>query len=128
MSIYLKKENCIKELLFIKNIKFLIILFIQIAFTKDAFSINDYILKSPDGKISVDFSLTSYGEPFYTISYSGVIVLRQSKLGIIRSDDDFSTNLTLESASDESTASENYKMLHGKRLNCSYYANKRVFI
>jgi hypothetical protein len=123
----LKKENCIKELQLIKNTKFLIILFILITFTNDAFCNNDYILKSPDGKISVDFLLTSYGEPFYTISYSGVIVLRQSKLGIIRSDDDFSSNLTLESASDESTVSENYKMLHGKRLNCSYYANKRVF-
>jgi alpha-glucosidase len=84
-------------------------------------------LKSPDSKISVDFWLTSSGEAFYSVSHSGSIILKQSKLGIIRSDDDFSTKLTLDSVSDVKVISDKITLLHGKRLNCTYMGNNRVF-
>ena len=87
----------------------------------------DYTINSPNANISVTFSLTIEGEPVYSISHSDEVILRQSKLGIIRTDDDFSTNLTLDSASTESVVTDNYTMLHGKRMNCSYTGNKRVF-
>ena len=96
---------------------FLLILFVP----------GSYTLKSPNAKISVNFWLTSAGEPVYSISHSGSTILKQSKLGIIRSDDDFSTNLTLDSVSNESVVSDNYTLLHGKRLNCNYTGNKRIF-
>jgi alpha-glucosidase len=86
-----------------------------------------YTLKSPDDKISVNFWLTPTGEAVYSVSYSDATVLKQSKLGIVRSDEDFSTNLTLDSVSNVSTVSENYTLLHGKRLNCSYTGNRQVY-
>jgi len=110
----------------IKNVKLLLILFV-ITFFTDAFCTESYTLKSPNDKISVNFWLTSVGEPVYLISHSGSTILKQSKLGIVRSDEDFSTNLTLDSVSNVSVVSDNYTMLHGKRLNCHYTGNKRVF-
>ena len=87
----------------------------------------DYIINSPNAKISVSFSLTPEGEPEYSISHSDETILEQSKLGIIRADDDFSTNLTLDSVSEDTVITDNYTMLHGKRLNCSYIGTRRVF-
>jgi alpha-glucosidase len=109
-----------------KNLKMLLILLV-ITFFNDAICMDGYTLKSPNAKISVDFRLTSAGEPFYSVSHSGSIILKQSKLGIIRSDCDFSTNLTLDSVSDVKVISENYTLLHGKRLKCSYTGNNRIF-
>ena len=73
------------------------------------------------------FGLHLTGEPVYSVSHSGSIILKQSKLGIMRSDDDFSTNLTLDSVSNVNVVSDNYTLLHGKRLNCNYTGNKRIF-
>ncbi|MBN2348792.1 MAG: glycoside hydrolase family 97 catalytic domain-containing protein [Bacteroidales bacterium] len=86
-----------------------------------------YMLLSPNKKIAVEFWLTTTGEPVYAVSHSETIVLRESKLGLVRSDNDFSTQLSIDSVSDVETISEKYKLLHGKRLNCSYTANKKVF-
>jgi alpha-glucosidase len=110
----------------VKNMKLILILFVFTFITK-VFCIDTYTLKSPDNKIQVNFSLTSAGEAVYSISHLGSTVLKQSKLGIRRSDQDFSTSLTLESVSEQITISDNYTLLHGKRLNCTYKGNKRVF-
>ncbi|HES60118.1 MAG TPA: glycoside hydrolase family 97 protein [Caldithrix sp.] len=109
-----------------KNLKFIMILLI-IFHSANVFCMDTYTIKSPNDKIQVNFSLTSGGEPVYSISHSGSVILRPSKLGIVRSDEDFSTNLVLESVSDESIVTDNYRLLHGKRLNCSYEGTKRIF-
>lgn len=109
-----------------KNFRLLLTLFL-IAFYTNTFCTESYTLKSPDGNVSVNFWLTTSGEPVYSISYLGSTILKQSKLGIIRSDEDFSINLTLDSVSNVSIVSDNYKLLHGKRLNCSYTGNKQIF-
>ena len=100
---------------------------LAMTFNREAMCKESYTLKSPDAKISIDFRLTSNGETFYSVSHSGSIILKQSKLGIIRSDDDFSTNLTLDSVSDVKVISTKYTLLHGKRLKCNYTSNNRVF-
>ena len=110
----------------LKKIKLLLFLFLT-AFAANAVCMESYSLKSPNDKISVAFWLTSTGAPAYSVSYSQTTILEQSKLGICRSDEDFSKNLTLDSASNVSVVSENYQLLHGKRLKCSYTGNKRVF-
>src|SRR3989339_552951 len=110
----------------IRNIKLLLVLLV-ITFFRDGVCSEAYILKSPDSKISVNVWITSAGEPVYTISHSGSTILKQSKLGIIRSDEDFSTNLSLDSVSEISVVNDNYKLLHGKRLNCTYTGNKQIF-
>ena len=109
-----------------KILKLLLIIFVNTFFTK-AFCLESHTLKSPDGVLSVNFWLTSAGEPVYSISHSGSLILKQSKLGIVRSDEDFSTKLTLDSFSNDSVVSDNYTLLHGKRLNCNYKGNKRIF-
>ena len=110
----------------LKRIRFLMIIFVIGFFTK-TFCKESYIIKSPDTKMSVNFWLTSAGNPVYSVYFSDTTILKESKLGIIRSDEDFSTGLTLDSVSSINVVSENYKLLHGKRLNCSYTGNKRVF-
>jgi alpha-glucosidase len=92
-----------------------------------AFCADRYTIKSPDTRITVAVWLTANGEPAYSVAYSGTTVLKQSKLGIVRSDGDFSSHLSLVSVSDAQTVSEKYTLLHGKRLMCNYAGNKRVF-
>jgi hypothetical protein len=87
----------------------------------------DFTVKSPDGKLSVNFWLNEKGEAFYKISHSGNTVLYESKLGLLSSDGDFSKNLKLDSVSNEIRVYDKYTLMHGKRLNCEYTANKRVF-
>jgi alpha-glucosidase len=108
------------------NFKLLLILSVS-AFFSTAFCAGSYTIKSPNGKITANFWLTSAGEPVYSISHSGTTILKQSKLGMIRSDKDVSTSLTLDSVSNTSIVSDTYTLLHGKRLTCSYTGNKRVF-
>ena len=110
----------------IKNFRLLLILFL-LTFLTNAFCTESYTLKSPNAKISVNFWLTSIGACVYSVSHSGSTILKESKLGMVRSDEDFSINLTLDSVSNMSVVSDKYTLLHGKRLNCSYTGNKRIF-
>ena len=97
------------------------------SFYASVFCTDRYTIKSPDTRISVAVWLTPNGEPVYSIVHSGTTVLKQSKLGIVRSDGDFSSNLSLDSVSDVQSVSDKYMLLHGKRLMCNYSGNKRVF-
>jgi alpha-glucosidase len=108
------------------NFKLLLILCV-LAVCSAAFCTERNTVDSPNGKISVNVWLTPAGEPVYSISHSGTLILKQSKLGIVRSDEDLSNRLTLDSVSSVSTISDKYTLLHGKRLNCSYAGNKRVY-
>ena len=109
-----------------KRVTLFVTLF-TVIFSTYALCIESHELKSPNDKISVNLWLTHSGAAVYSVSYSGSTILKQSKLGIFRSDEDFSTGLALDSVSNVSTVSENYTLLHGKRLNCSYSGNRRVF-
>jgi len=86
-----------------------------------------HVLKSPHKKITVSFWINREGEAHYKISRKGKTLLEPSDLGVVRRDMDFSTNLTLESASDPRIIAEEYKLNKGKRLNRSYSARRRVF-
>jgi len=99
----------------------------MISFYASVFCADRYTIKSPDTRISVAVWLTPSGEPVYSVDHSGSTVLKQSKLGIVRSDGDFTSNLSLDSVSDVHSVSDKYTLLHGKRLICTYRGNKRVF-
>ena len=99
----------------------------MLSFVTNVFCTESYTLKSPNAKISVSFWLTSTGASVYSVSHSGTTILKESKLGIVRSNGDFSTNLTLDSVSNVSIISDKYTLLHGKRLNCTYTGNRRIF-
>lgn len=82
---------------------------------------------SPDGKITVQVRLAEGGVPVYTVAHSGSVVLKPSRLGVLRLDGDFTAGLTVDSVSAAAPVSDRYTLTHGKRLNCAYSANRRVF-
>ena len=115
------------EIKIMKWVNRLFAIFVIFFSSSECLCLENYTIKSPDQKMSVEFWLTTQGEPVYSISHSGSTILKQSKLGIIRSDGDFSANLILDSVSNASIVSDKYTLLHGKRLNCNYLGNKRIF-
>jgi len=87
----------------------------------------DYSITSPDKNISVHFHISDDKNALYSIKYDDILIMQNSKLGIVREDEDFSRNLSLESVSDIEAVEDDYEMLQGKRSKCSYAGNKRVF-
>ncbi|HQU73582.1 MAG TPA: glycoside hydrolase family 97 catalytic domain-containing protein, partial [Calditrichia bacterium] len=84
-------------------------------------------LKSPDGNIEVIFSLDQQGQPVYRIVAENAEVIGPSRLGLIRADGDFSRQLTLKEASGVSPVQSQYHLLHGKKSDITYRANRRIF-
>lgn len=84
-------------------------------------------VKSPGGKLAVDFRLDETGSPRYSILLGGTLVLRESRLGLVRDDDDFSRGLRLVSASRIVQVRERYEILTAKRRVNNYRANRKVF-
>jgi len=88
---------------------------------------SDYVVVSPDKKISVHFHISNDEKAFYNIRYDDNIIMRDCRLGIVREDEDFAKSMSLENVADIENIKINYEMLHGKRRLCSYVGNKRVF-
>ena len=86
-----------------------------------------YQIKSPDQSLSVTFGLRRAGTLFYSVNRNNVVVLEQSKLGLIRQDAEFTRDLKLISASDITLATDQYELLNAKRKLNKYIANKQVF-
>jgi alpha-glucosidase len=84
-------------------------------------------VKSPDKKLAIRFEVSPEGNALYSVYFEGKMILAPSKLGIIREDEDFSTKLTLASATEVETIKDSYTLGYGKRLNCNYTGNKQVF-
>lgn len=85
------------------------------------------VISSPGGNLAIEFSLTQAGEPQYTISLDGEPVLAESKLGLIRDDEDFSKGLKLTGESDVERVEDQYEILTAKRRANTYVANRQVF-
>lgn len=85
-------------------------------------------LTSPDGLLAVDFRLDERGSPFYAVRLDGILVLRDSRLGLIREDADFSNGLRLVTASRTVQIRERYEILTSKRRLNYYHANRKVFL
>lgn len=94
---------------------------------KDAMAIKSSMTNSPDGKLNVAFYVNEKGQPLYSIQLNGKDVLKNSVLGLVRDDQSFTEGLTLENISSLERIEDNYTMLLGKRRNCSYIANRRIF-
>ncbi|MBN1118184.1 MAG: glycoside hydrolase family 97 catalytic domain-containing protein [Bacteroidales bacterium] len=90
-------------------------------------------LSSPNENIKVSVNKptnTDTGKWFLKADYlnngKSYTVLPQINLGIVRSDQDFSKELKLLSASKPIQINEQYKVLHGKKTHCSNSANELV--
>ena len=88
---------------------------------------NDLTITSPDNKIAVIILLNENNELRFGIYYGEKQILQQSKLGITRQDADFANGLKLLSVSKSERIVDKYSMLHGKKKECSYIANQKVY-
>jgi hypothetical protein len=84
-------------------------------------------IESPNGNVSVELTVNKEGIPEFDISFKSNFVIRHNRLGVIRADADFSHNLSLVSESGVEKVEDHYSLLYGKKLNCFYLGNKRVF-
>lgn len=86
----------------------------------------DLSLTSPDQKLQVEVSLTEAGEPRYTVTREGTPVLRESKLGLVREDADFTRGLKLAGKAITSQVTDHYTISNAKRRENRYEANRGV--
>ena len=86
-----------------------------------------HVIASPDGAVAVEFTLNAAQAPSYLIRHHGKIVLQESRLGLIRDDEDFSRSLTLVETSAVETVDDRYEIFTAKRRLNTYRANRQVF-
>lgn len=84
-------------------------------------------LTSPNGRVYLDFRLDEGGAPRYSIRRDGKAVLQESRLGLVRSDADFTKGLRLVAASPAESVADDYEVLTAKRRLNRYRANRTVF-
>lgn len=85
------------------------------------------VVGSPNGRLKVDFRLDAVGTPRYAVRLDGRPLLRESRLGLVRDDADFTRGLRLLSASRAEAVRDAYEILTAKRRANTYRANRRVF-
>ena len=75
-------------------------------------------LKSPDGKIVVEFKLDAEGSPKYNVRLNDQVVLKESRLGLAREDETFLIELKLvsQSAQKRSTILTKFSPPSGGRI------------
>jgi hypothetical protein len=81
---------------------------------------------SPDGNITVEVRISEGGKLLYEVQSGQQQVLQSSRLGIQRSDADFTQNLEIIGVSDISRVVDNYALMHGKQKEVTYDANEAV--
>lgn len=85
------------------------------------------VLRSPDGKIAVEFELRAAdGAPVYRVRRGDEPILRDSRLGLVRDDADFTHGLTLLSSSAVDRVEDRYELLTGKRRVNVYRAARQM--
>lgn len=89
-------------------------------FTKNSTS---QTISSPDKNILVSCDVANAS---YTVTYKGRMILQNSKLGIMREDEDFSKNLQLVKVSAPVIVKDSYTMLNAKKKNIIYTATQRI--
>jgi len=86
-----------------------------------------HIVNSPDKALTVEFKLNAAQSPVYSVRRQGQVVLQESRLGLIRDDEDFSQGLTLIGQSATEPIKDDYEILTAKRRFNHYRANRKVF-
>lgn len=88
-----------------------------------SFAQSTYTVSSPDKKIVLTYDAN---KNTYAIAYDGQTVLRESKLGVVRADEDFSKNLKVIKVANPTLISDSYTMLNAKKKNITYKATQRI--
>ena len=89
-------------------------------------SIRATTVASPDGHLVLGFDLHS-GVPTYQIWQNGRLVLLTSRLGLVRDDANFTTNLQLLGESKTETVKDHYEILTAKRRLNKYVGDRKTF-
>lgn len=76
--------------------------------------------------MSVSVRLDEAGAPRYSVRLAGREVIRESKLGLVRDDADFSRGLEILGSPKRSQVSERYRIATAKRRDNRYQANRAV--
>lgn len=87
----------------------------------------DATLSSPDGKLQVTLSVADSGAIYYTLHRNGNPVMKPSRLGLVREDENFAVNMKMTGIAETELVKESYTMLHGKKHQFAYDANKKVY-
>lgn len=85
-----------------------------------------FIVNSPDKNVSVKCIISKEGLATYNVSYLNQIVLENSKLGLIREDEDFAKGLQFVSASQDILTKDSYNILTAKKSHIDYLATKKI--
>lgn len=80
-----------------------------------------FLVSSPDKKIEVSCNPAL---AIYNLKYQGETILANSKLGVVRDDEDFSKDLTVIKVSLPKKMTENYVMINAKKKNITYESNR----
>lgn len=80
-------------------------------------------VSGPDKKIVLTCNPS---QATFSVRFNGETVLADSKLGVVREDEDFSRNLGVVKVSAPVTVSDNYALLTAKKKNISYTAVQRI--
>jgi len=85
--------------------------------------LSSFTISSPDKNILVTCNTE---KAVYTVAYKGHSILKDSKLGVIRDDEDFSKELKVIKATAPAIFKDNYTILTAKKKNISYTATQRI--
>lgn len=80
-------------------------------------------VSSPDKKIVVSCQIE---QMTYAIAYNGKRLMENSKLGLVREDEDFSNNLKVNKISTPKQVKDSYTILTAKKKDIRYVATERV--
>jgi len=111
----------------IKKSRHNIVLISLLSFLTMYIKAQDNSVSSPDGKIVAKVFLDDQNNAKFDILLNDIEVLKGCGLGLVREDMDFSDNLAIVSISDIEKVSDSYALLHGKKKDANYKANKRVY-
>jgi alpha-glucosidase len=85
----------------------------------------DYSVSSPDKKILVTINI-GQNQSTYKIAYNGTPIIQDSKLGLVREDEDFSGTLRFVKASSPQVIVDRYSTLNAKKKDITYTATQQV--
>ena len=109
-----------------KILKPLLLIMGALIFISEALAQNkSWVVSSPDKKINFKVFEKS-DRLYYQVGFLDSLIIGESPLGIVRSDEQFIDKLSFIAASKLRHISENYTMLVGKQLKCNYQANELV--
>ena len=86
-----------------------------------------WLVESPDGALAVELHLSASGELFYDVAYGGEPLIEAGRMGLERSDANFSDHLQMLEVLPLEVLEESYQLHAGKYLDYKQVFNQQVF-